>query len=237
MSQSWFRFRQFTIHQDKCAMKVSTTACIQGAWTPIPTHATNVLDIGAGTGLLSLMLAQRNQQINIDALEIDADAAGQAAENIAASPFADRIHVVREDANLFNPAKAYDLIICNPPFFTNDLKGPDSNRNAVRHDDHLSAPELAAIANRCISENGVISVLWPERRMPEWEELMKRTNWHLHHALAIRHTAGARVSTVASTWSPAPAAHPSKEELTIYNGPAQYSPEATALLKDFYLKL
>src|SRR5437763_1278410 len=115
MSQSYFQFKQFTIHQDHCAMKVSTSACIQGAWTPIPDNAGSALDVGTGTGLLSLMLAQRAPQLSIDSIEIDAIAAAQANENVHQSPFADHIHLMQCDAKEYNPEKKYDLIICNPP--------------------------------------------------------------------------------------------------------------------------
>src|SRR5690606_2219536 len=97
MSNSYFRFKQFTVHQEHCAMKVSTDACIQGAWTPIGAQVKNILDIGAGTGLLSLMLAQRQPQAKIDAIELDAAAAQQAAQNIAASPWADWVAVITGD--------------------------------------------------------------------------------------------------------------------------------------------
>eukprot|EP01136_Pigoraptor_vietnamica_P012822 Opistho-1_new@53158 len=117
MSNHYFQFKQFTIHQDKCAMKVSTDACIQGAWTPIANDVVHVLDIGTGTGLLSLMLAQRNSNIHIDAIELDADAARQAQENISASPWADRVDVMQGDVTAYQFAKQYDMVICNPPFF------------------------------------------------------------------------------------------------------------------------
>lgn len=218
-------------------MKVSTTACIQGAWTPIHPSVKRVVDIGTGTGLLSLMLAQRNASITVDALEIDENTAAQATENIASSPFADRISILQQDARSFIPRQPYDLIICNPPFFSQDLKGPDSNRNAVRHDDHLSASELAEISKRCLSSTGYLSVLWPERRMAEWETIMNTMGWHLHESLSIHHNAGSRVSTVASIWSSQPVVNASKRDLLIYTAQSQYSDEVVDLLKSFYLRL
>src|SRR5262245_25570320 len=123
MSNTFFQFKQFRIEQDKCAMKVSTDACIQGAWTPIEENVRNVLDIGTGTGLLSLMLAQRKPGIRIEAIEIEEQAYKQAAENVAYSPWAEQIHVIPGDVRNDSLNRKFDLIVCNPPFFQNSLLG------------------------------------------------------------------------------------------------------------------
>src|SRR4051812_8170670 len=117
MSNSYFQFKRFRIDQGSCAMKVTTDACIQGAWCPISPDVKAVLDIGAGTGLLSLMLAQRNDDICIDAIEYDKDAAIQAAGNVLASGWRDRISILYADVRDHRFARRYDLIISNPPFF------------------------------------------------------------------------------------------------------------------------
>src|SRR2546421_11557996 len=120
MSNSFFQFKQFRIDQDRCAMKVTTDACILSAWAPIP-PAGNFLDIGTGTGLLALMMAQRSAGI-IDAIELHEESFLRAKENVEASRWRDRIHIIHSDAKLFRPNKKYDFIICNPPFFQNQLK-------------------------------------------------------------------------------------------------------------------
>ncbi|HEX5652644.1 MAG TPA: methyltransferase, partial [Chitinophagaceae bacterium] len=131
MANSWFRFKQFTIHQDRCAMKVTTDACLFGAWvteqilnadklTPI-TEARKILDIGTGSGLLALMLAQQTAH-SIDALEIDQQAFEQARENIQASSWPDSIAMIHADARTFQPEFHYDIIISNPPFYEKELK-------------------------------------------------------------------------------------------------------------------
>jgi tRNA1Val (adenine37-N6)-methyltransferase len=114
MSNTWFQFRNFTLQQDRCAMKITTDACIQGAWTPLAPMPQNVLDIGTGTGLLALMLAQRFPEVHIDAVEYDQSAAAQAQENTDASPFAARIRVINADIRSFSAETQYDNIICNP---------------------------------------------------------------------------------------------------------------------------
>src|SRR5688500_11779251 len=129
MANQYFQFKQFSIQQDRCAMKVSTDACIQGAWTPIADNVKDVLDIGAGTGLLSLMLAQRNYDIRIDAVELDVEAAQQAKENVASSPWKDRVEVIQADVTQHSFTKLYDMVICNPPFFNNSLLGDTDTRN------------------------------------------------------------------------------------------------------------
>ena len=143
MSQPFFQFKQFTVWHDKCAMKVGTDGVLLGAWTPVESSA-RILDIGTGTGLVALMLAQRCSA-SVIALEIDGKAAQQAAENITRSPWGSRIEVVCQDFRLYsnkNNSLKYDTIVSNPPYFTDSLKCPDSQRNTARHNDNLSYEEL-----------------------------------------------------------------------------------------------
>ena len=129
MSQPFFQFKQFTVWHDKCAMKVGTDGVLLGAWTPVESSA-RILDIGTGTGLVALMLAQRCSA-SVIALEIDGTAAQQAAENITRSPWGSRIEVVCQDFRLYsnkNNSLKYDTIVSNPPYFTDSLKCPDSQR-------------------------------------------------------------------------------------------------------------
>jgi tRNA1Val (adenine37-N6)-methyltransferase len=133
LGNSYFQFKQFTVHQGDCAMKVTTDACIQGAWTPVQKDEVRILDIGAGTGLLSLMLAQKAPNAIVDAVELNEQAATQAGQNFAGSPWADRLNVICSDIQGYRATHKYDLIISNPPFFNNSLKGPEASRNNARH--------------------------------------------------------------------------------------------------------
>lgn len=184
MSNSYFRFKQFTIHQDRCAMKVSTDACIQGAWTPVVADS-RVLDIGAGTGLLSLMLAQKDSTINIDAIEMDSEAAAQAKENVDASSWADRVVVVEADAAQYVYQHKYNLIISNPPFFNNSLLGNSHQRNSARHTITLSYQGLFDIIAANLADDGVASVLLPYSSLPQWQDILAKHNWQVVKQLTV----------------------------------------------------
>lgn len=238
MSNNYFRFKQFTINQDRCAMKVSTDACIQGACAKVPANAKRVLDIGAGTGLLSLMLAQRFPEILIDAVEADAAAFEQAKENVAASPFADRIRLIHADARAFDPADKYDFMICNPPFFSNSLKGPVETRNKARHDETLSQEDLISLMQRTLKKEATACFLWPVTEYGSWKDLLIREGFQLHHNLYTRdrvHTKRTRsistcsMNTEGETYPDA--------ELIIKKDDGSYTDAFTTLLSPFYLYL
>ena len=162
MRNSSFSFKQFAIAQDKCAMKVGTDNILLGAWANISDNS-QVLDIGTGTGLLALMMAQRSQLSNIDAVEIDDDAYGQAKANIEKSPWGDRINIfhapIQDFANNFS--KQYDLIISNPPFFEKASKSSQKSRNLARHSDSLSQADILQIALQLMKPNGRLAVIYP----------------------------------------------------------------------------
>ena len=235
--QTYFAFRQFTIHQERCAMKVSTDACIQGAWLPLDNGIRRVLDVGTGTGLLSLMLAQRGAQLIIDAIEIEPAAVVQATQNVQASPFAPQIKVIEADARIFEPSFLYDLIVCNPPFFSQDLTGPDAARNAVRHDALLSAADIISLAGRALQPTGRLCIMWPPRRMEAWEALMRNAGFHNHAMLTVRNKEGARASSIISLWGRYTAAFCRDETLIIRVPDGSYTADFIHLLQDFYLRL
>lgn len=153
-------------------MKVCTDACLFGAWVadrserqPFP--PINILDIGAGTGLLSLMLAQKLPLARIDAVEIEENAARQAAENAEASPWSDRIQILQGDIRTLHFGKQYDCILSNPPFYANDLKSPSTGRNLALHSEALDLPELFTAATKALSPNGKLALLLPAAREGE----------------------------------------------------------------------
>ena len=162
MSHSVFHFRQFTIHQDRCAMKVGTDGVLLGAWTHTG-NAGRILDIGTGTGLIALMMAQKSSA-SIDAIDVDGAAAEQAHENFDESPWADRLHVIHDSIQHYSDTSShrYDLIVSNPPYFMGAHPAPDEARNVARHmDEHLTIEELAASTVLLLNESGRFCIILP----------------------------------------------------------------------------
>jgi tRNA1Val (adenine37-N6)-methyltransferase len=163
MSNTWFRFKQFTIQQERAAMKVGTDGVLLGAWASVPLPGGRVLDVGTGTGLIALMIAQRTVNVEVDALEIDPSSALQAKENFRNSPWRERLscmHVSFQDYAARCKTQ-YDLLICNPPFFSASSKTPSSEKNLARHDDSLGLDDLFKGAVGLMKKNSLISLILP----------------------------------------------------------------------------
>lgn len=220
-------------------MKVSTDACLLGAWAPFPENVNAILDIGAGTGLLSLMLAQRFPGATITALEIDPQAAEQARENIAGSPFADRVEVMCGDIRNYNPAALYDGIISNPPFFQNSLRGPDAARNRARHsDDTLAFPELYAAVTRLLKPDGHFALLLPTEAQEGWEQALISGKLALVEKLRARPLPEKAPNRVLYFYRKgAISGNSVVSELSVYERYGDYSADFRKLLQPFYLKL
>ena len=237
MSNSWFQFRQFIIHQDRCAMKVSTDACIQGAWTPLPPNLRYGLDIGTGTGLLSLMIAQRAPDLHLDGIELDSSAVSQASENAASASFGHNINVHQADARQWIGTQLYDLIICNPPFFKNSLKGPDAARNAARHADSLSPEELLEMMLIHLAPEGYVSLLWPPDIQEYFGQIADNKGFFLQQQLQVRDRPGTRINRSIAIYSRKKVIEPKLETLIIKDDAGGYSESFKALMKPYYLHL
>ena len=144
MPNPFFRFKQFTVYHDRCAMKVGTDGVLLGAWTNL-SQSRRILDIGTGTGLIALMMAQRVPEVPITAIDIDAEAVNQANENFSASPWNNRLEAVLQDVCTYTEKNSFDTIVSNPPYFINSLKCPDNQRTTARHTDTLDAYNDAII--------------------------------------------------------------------------------------------
>lgn len=164
MPNTYFRFKQFTVHQDQTAMKVCTDACILGAYTAVG-QARRVLDIGTGTGLLALMLAQRASEARIDAVELELDAYKQAVENVQASPFAHQIQVHQTAIQNFFPTQKYDLIVTNPPFYTQHLQAGKAKQDNAWHTNTLPTQDVLQAVVRLLDSAGKAWVLLPWYQM------------------------------------------------------------------------
>lgn len=157
-----FCFKQFRVNDDRCAMKIGTDGVLLGAWTDVK-GAKRVLDVGTGSGLISLMIAQRNEDSIITGIDIDSEAVWQAKENVKDSPWVDRIEVMECD---FNEAveldgMEFDLIVSNPPFYTADTRSDDVQRAMARNASSLPLPLLIKNAERLLSADGVLSIIVP----------------------------------------------------------------------------
>jgi len=152
-----FRFKQFSIQDDRCAMKVGTDGVLLGAWSPV---GTRILDIGTGSGLIALMLAQRYPQARIDAIDIDEAAIEQARENFQSSVFSQQLATFLSSLQEWKGGP-YDLIVSNPPYFRNSLKNPDKGRTQARHTDSLSYAELITHSARLLTDEGRLALILP----------------------------------------------------------------------------
>lgn len=218
-------------------MKVCTDACIFGAWVSNTIagrfKAGNCLDIGTGTGLLSLMVAQKST-LHIDAIEIEENAYMQASENFSRSPWNDRVQLFHGDINDFPVIKKYDLIISNPPFYENDLRSKNRNINIARHDENLTLNQLVAAVNLLINENGYFAVLLPYHRLDEFEALASQNQLFLNEKLLIRQTPGHDFFRGILIFSRSKS-RIVKIELCIRNKEGSYTPECASILTDYYL--
>lgn len=216
-------------------MKVSTDACILGAWAPAPATCRRVLDVGAGTGLLSLMMAQRLPKATIEAVECEPDACQDAQENFNNSAFAHRLklHCTQAQTAMFDDL--FDYIICNPPFFTDSLLSPKPARNLARHSTHLSRADLLMVIRRWLSPQGMAAILLPASSQADWQALLAAHNWHIHACLNILPTPDAAPNRVVSCCSPLFAAPVVPESLIVRDHDRQYSQAFRALMEPFYL--
>jgi len=236
MSNNYFQFKQFTIHQDQCAMKVSTDACIQGAWVQIPFTSKRVLDLGCGTGLLTLMLAQRYPNCTIDAIEIDEMASVQAKHNFDLSPYAKQINLIHADALSYNFETTYDFIICNPPFFSNSLQGPDTARNRARHQQELTLENLVSLFQQLTNSQAEIGILLPVDEFLKFEQLLLTQGWFVNRKLSIQPNSSKAPNRIVAIGSSVNT-NCRMEELIIYNEERTYTSSFVKLLSPYYLNL
>lgn len=235
MPNDYFQFKQFRIEQDKCAMRVSTEACILGAHV-YKENPQRILDIGTGTGLVALMIAQRMEG-NIHAVEIDQNAYEQAYENVQKSPWADRISLFHQDIFEFaESGNQYDLIVSNPPFFTSSLKSGHHKKDLAKHDSgQFDKLRFAKALNSLLTERGEAFVLYPEYESAEFSALVKQQGLCVNHSLIIRNQPNGPIFRMILRISQDDISTETKE-LNIRIG-NEYSSDFVDLLSPFYLAL
>lgn len=180
-----FHFRQFSIAQDRTAMKVGTDSILLGAWVEAK-NPQRILDIGSGSGLLSLMMAQKFNAARIDGVDLDKDACEQARENIAASPWSDRMRIFQERIQDFWEQETYDLIISNPPYFAGDLEAQGNPRKTARQGEDLNLEGLVRQLGRLLAEKGQASIILPFDKLEPLKGLLEAYQLFSHRVCSVR---------------------------------------------------
>lgn len=262
----FFDFKQFRVYHDRCAMKVGTDGVLLGAWAPFcnpsideSTESTyrnsqvaaniNVLDIGTGSGLIALMLAQRYPTARIIAIDIDAEAAAQAGDNVLASPFADRITVVHASLQDFSAAQRrtasssadvsglgdFQAIVCNPPFFENSLLAPDAQRATARHAATLSFDELIATSACLLAEGGQFAVILPTSAFAAFHHQCFAAGLNLETECQVHTTSAKPPKRILACFRKGPVREVCHQHLTL-TVDGRRSPDYSALTADFYIR-
>ena len=228
-----FRFKQFSVEQDDVAMKVGTDGVLLGAWAECE-GARRILDIGTGTGVIALQMAQRNPTAQVQAVEIDETAARRARANFDNSPWAERLEVEQTPVQEFSPAERFDLIISNPPYFVDSLLPPDAKRSTARHTHDLTFEELDRAVCRLLAESGRFALILPE---PEFERYTEQSQLHLVRRCNVHSVEGGAIKRVMGEFSKDKPAKIEIESLAIeVERRGEFSADYRALTKDFYLK-
>jgi len=231
----YFRFKQFTIIQDRCAMKVGTDGVLLGAWTDT-TGTQQILDIGTGTGLIALMLAQRSQA-QIDAVDINEDACIQARENILRSPWSEYIQVYHcsiQDYATTCP-KRYDLLVSNPPFFENAYKAQELARTLARHSDSLRQVDILQVAEQLLHRDGRLAVIYPPESAKIFQEKAKAFGFFCNRKLCVKTTLENQTKRILMELGKIKSQY-QETTITLEAAKNVYTAEFIALIKDFYLK-
>ena len=240
MSTQPFKFKKFTVDQDQCAMKIGTDGVLIGAWASLENYPSNILDIGTGTGVISLILAQRSNAENIEAVEIDDDAYEQATSNFENSPWGDRLFCyhasIQEFASEMSDEEPYDLIISNPPFYTEDYKTNDKARDTARFTDAMPFQHLIVCAKHLLSEIGKFVVIIPTKEEVEFLKISEENGLHLQTKCNVRGTGSSPIKRVMIELG-FDKITPTITSLTIEIERHKYTPEYIELVKDFYLKM
>ncbi|AUC74397.1 tRNA1(Val) (adenine(37)-N6)-methyltransferase [Olleya sp. Bg11-27] len=233
-----FQFKEFTVQQDQCAMKIGTDSVLLAAWTPLDTNPFSVLDIGAGTGVLSLMLAQRSNAEIIDALEIDESAYEQCVDNFETSSWADRLFCYHADLAEFAEEieDKYELIISNPPFYSEDYKTNNDQRDLARFTEALPFDHLVDSVSKLLSEDGIFSVVIPFKEEVNFIKLASEVKLFPNNILRVKgsDTSETKRSLLTFSFSESEI---KIDTLVIETARHQYTDDYINLTKDFYLKM
>lgn len=235
MSNKYFRFKQFTVRHERCAMKVGTDGVLLGAWVTIPAAVARILDIGTGTGLIALMAAQRAPVAAVDAVEIEREAASQASENAAESPWRDRVTVHAVAVQRFEPEYRYGVIVSNPPYFSRSLKNESLKKSIARHNDALPLCDLAASVSRLLEDDGIFAAILPYEEAAVFIAEAAGHGLYLHRRLDVRGRRGKPVKRVLMEFRRQPALRLVSDQMHLENEDGTRSKAYGELTAEFYL--
>lgn len=235
MPNPYFSFKQFTVRHDRCAMKVGTDGVLLGAWIDL-NSSRRILDIGTGTGLIALMLAQRCSDARIIAVDIDSAAVEQAQENIQASPWKNRVEVLQQDICTYHPHGTFDTIVSNPPYFIDSLKCPDGQRSTARHTDTLDADRLIGKVSELLSPDGSFSIILPAEQTEDLIRVADEKGLYPSRQTRVITRPGLSPKRILMEFRKISTVF-QPDELVIELERHVYSEEYIALTKEFYLKM
>lgn len=231
-----FRFKHFSVEQERSAMKVGTDGVLLGAWTPLGDDDLRLLDVGTGTGLIALMLAQRHPTARITALDLDEGCVADARENVARSPWSERIEVCCMAVQAYSTTEPYDLVVSNPPYFEDSLHSPLEERTRARHTQSLSFEELISAAHRLLRPHGGFAVVLPADAARHFQ-LLAASHFSLERRLEVRTTPTKPPKRTLMLFRKGALNRMQQcEELVIQTAPETFTPQYRALTGDFYLK-
>lgn len=234
MSNNYFKFKQFTIVQDGCAMKVGTDGCLLGGWFNC-SKSENILDVGCGSGLIAIMATQRCNAL-VTGIEIDSNAAIQAEENVKNSPWSERIKIVNCDFLEYRTSKRFDTIVCNPPYFVNSLKCDRSQRTLARHSDSLNCKEFFAKCAEISTDTATVNIIIPSDIAEEWLSAAKENGFYASRITHIKTTPKKAPKRVLMEFSRSETT--TNEKTIIFeDGRGEYGEDVKNILRDFYLKI
>ncbi len=236
---SHFKFKQFSILQEQSAMKVGTDGVLLGAWCPVDNNPKTILDIGTGTGLIALMLAQRTNAAQIDALEIDENAYEEATENFENSSWSDRLFCFNAGLDEFvdEPEDEYDLIICNPPFYNEDYKSNNEQRDLARFQDAMPFEELIEAADLLLSEDGVFAVIIPFKEEERFIDLCAAVELFPVKVTRVKGNPTSQIVRSLMAFKRFELSVLEANEIAIEINRHEYTDDYIALTQDFYLKM
>jgi tRNA1Val (adenine37-N6)-methyltransferase len=235
-SGTHFQFKQFSVGHDRSTHKIGTDGVLLGAWVDVKNVRT-ILDIGTGTGVIALMLAQRTApDVRIDAVEIEAGDAVQARENVLKSPWPEKIRVIHTAVQSFRAEMKYDLIVSNPPFFINSWKPPHDKRSQARHTQQLPFEDLIKSAGQFLADSGKLAIILPYQEAVHFTELANRSKLFPHRVLEFRSRAHKPIERLLVEFG-TQGKQLVKDELVLHGDGDEWSAGYMEMTREFYLKI